>query len=204
IRNALHWLSFRYDFGMFHAAALRHGSTGCLVTGKSGSGKSTITAAAVANGFGSAGDDFVLIETAPMPRAHAVFDTLKLDEKSLSTFPLYGPYIRNGTRQPGDKAIVHLYDCAPDRIATGFPLHAILHARITGERESRIKPSAPGSAFLALAPSTLFLLRAQSNEVSKKCASLVGQLSAYAFDIGTDLEAAVAELAAFMQEQAQS
>ena len=197
IRNALHSLSYGRAFGMFHAAALLLGATGCLITGKSGSGKSTMTAAAVANGFSSAGDDFVLVETTPLPRVHAVFDTIKVDEKALARFPQFRRYTRNA-RRPGDKAIVHLYDSAQDRIATGFPLHAILHARLTGERQSRIFGSAPSDAFLALAPSSLLLLRARSKEISAKCAALVGILRPYAFEIGTDLDAAVSTLGAFM------
>ena len=34
-----------------------------------------------AHGFDTAGDDIVLIEITTVPRAHAVFDTVKLDDK---------------------------------------------------------------------------------------------------------------------------
>jgi hypothetical protein len=198
IRNALHWLSHNRNFGLFHAAALRLGATGCLITGKSGSGKSTITAAAVANGFDTAGDDFVLIETTTAPRVHAVFDTVKLDDKSLARFSNLGPFIRNPVRRPDEKAIVHLFDSNRERLASDFSLHAILHARLTGELQSRIIRSAPADAFRALAPSSLLLLRAQSKQVAANCAKLVSHLDTYAFEIGTDVEAAVGELAGFM------
>jgi hypothetical protein len=200
IRNALHWVSYEGEFGLFHAAALQLGAVGCLITGKSGSGKSTITAAAIARGFDSAGDDFVLIETTTVPRVHAVFDTVKLDDKSLARFPQFEPFIRN--RRPGtrDKAIVHLFDSSRGRIASGFPLHAILHAHLTGQPQSRIVKSAPSDAFRALAPSSLMLLRAQGKQVAANCAVLVTRLGTYAFEIGTDINAAVAELAGFMRQ----
>jgi hypothetical protein len=199
IRNALHWLSYEHNFGLFHAAALRLGAVGCLITGKSGSGKSTITAAAIAHGFDTAGDDFVLIETTTVPRVHAVFDTVKLDDKSLARFSQFEPFIRNPSRRADDKAIIHLFDSSRDRIASGFPLHVILHAHLTGEQQSRIVRSAPSDAFRALAPSSLFLLRAQGKQVAANCAMLVGRLGTYAFEIGTDIGAAVAELAGFMR-----
>jgi hypothetical protein len=48
----------------------------------------------------------------------------------------------------------------------------------------------------------MFLLRAQGNaqgkQVAANCAMLVGRLGTYAFEIGTDIEAAVAELTGFM------
>jgi hypothetical protein len=201
IRNALHLASRERSFGMFHAAALRYRGVGCLITGKSGSGKSTMTAAAVTRGFETAGDDFVLIETDGTPRAHAIFDTIKLDERGLTEFPQFRPFICNATRPAEDKAITHLYDAAPDRIASGFPLRAILHARLTGERQSRIVASTRAAAYLALTPSTMFLLRAENREVGAKCAALVDSLDAYAFEIGTDSTAAVAELSAFIRAQ---
>jgi hypothetical protein len=44
------------------------------------------------------------------------------------------------------------------------------------------------------------LLRAQAKQVSANCAILVSRLGAYAFEIGTDIDAAVGELTEFMQE----
>jgi hypothetical protein len=200
IRNVLHWLSYESNFGLFHAAALRFEGVGCLIAGKSGSGKSTITAAAIAHGFETAGDDFVLVESSSVPVVHAIFDTIKLDERSLARFPQFRPFIRNQTRRANDKAIVHLFDAGRERIASGFPLHVILRAQLTGKRGSRIVRSQPADAFRALAPSSLLLLRAQGKQVSANCATLVGRLGTYVFEIGTDVDDAVAELAGFMHK----
>lgn len=197
IRNALHWLSHEKHFGLFHAAALRHSGIGCLITGKSGSGKSTLTAAAIAAGFDSAGDDFVLIEMDGTPRVHAVFDTLKMDPKSVAWVPRYKGAVRP-SRRADDKGIVHLFDADRERIASGFPLHVILHARLTGQPPSRIVESPPAKIFRALAPSTLMLLRSQSRQVAANCAKLTERLGTYTFEIGTDVDGAVAELARFM------
>jgi hypothetical protein len=200
IRDALHWLSYERNFGLFHAAALRLGAVGCLIAGKGGSGKSTTTAAAIAHGFDTAGDDIVLVETTTVPRVHAVFDTVKLDDKSLARFSQLGPFVRNPRRGADDKAIVHLFDSSRDRIVSGFPLHVILHAHLTGVQQSRIVKSTPSDAFRALAPSSLMLLRAQGRQVAANCAMLVGRLGTYAFQIGTDIDGAVAELVGFMHQ----
>jgi hypothetical protein len=199
VRNVLHWLSYEGNFGLFHAAALRFEGVGCLIAGKSGSGKSTITAAAIAHGFDTAGDDFVLVESSSVPVAHTIFDTIKLDDKSLARVPQFRPFIRNPERRADEKAIVHLFDADRDRIASGFPLHVILRAQLNGKRHSRIAKTAPADVFRALAPSSLLLLRAQGKQVSANCAALVGRLGTYVFEIGTDVEAAVAELAGFMR-----
>jgi len=44
------------------------------------------------------------------------------------------------------------------------------------------------------------LLRAQGRQVAANCAMLVGRLGTYAFQIGTDIDAAVAELVGFMHQ----
>jgi hypothetical protein len=199
IRNALHWTSFEHDFGLFHAAALQFEDVGCLIAGKSGSGKSTLTAAAIAHGFHSAGDDFVLVDLASAPRAHPIFDTVKLREDSLAQFLKYRALVRNPERQREEKATLHLSDVAPDNPVSEFALHAILHARLARESQSRIVKSSAAAAYLSLAPSSLLLLRTQSKRVSAKCAKLISRLPTYEFQIGTDVNAAAVELASFMR-----
>ena len=94
IRNALHLASRERSFGMFHAAAFATRGLGCLITGKSGSGKSTLTAAAVRGASRWPATILSYRDDGP-PRVHAVFDTIKLDERGLTEFPRYRPYIRN-------------------------------------------------------------------------------------------------------------
>lgn len=199
IHKAVHWLSYGRNFGLVHSAALRVGDVGCLIAGKGGSGKSTFTTAAVAHGFETAGDDCVLIETTAIPRVHAIFNTIKLDDKSLARFPQLQPLVRNPLRRSEDKAIIHLIDAYPDCIVSGFPLHVMLRAQLTGELQSRIVPLTTSDAFIALAPSSLLLLQSQGRQITANCAKLAGNLGTYAFEIGTDVDAAVAELAEFLR-----
>jgi hypothetical protein len=198
VRNALHWAAFRGHFGLFHAAALRFDNVGCLIAGKSGSGKSTLTAAAVDRGFQTAGDDFVLIDVASTPRAYAIFDTIRLYDASLAQFQRYQPYVTNKERRAEDKNSFHLLDVAPEYLASGFPLHVVLHAALVEEPQSRIVKSTAAAAFLSLAPSSLLLLRTQNKRVSANCARLLAQIPAYEFQIGNDVQAAADELAAFL------
>ena len=54
-----------------------------VVTGMSGSGKSSTTLAGLVNGLDSAGDDYVLVDPGPPVVAHAVFTVLKQDRPGL-------------------------------------------------------------------------------------------------------------------------
>jgi hypothetical protein len=198
-RNILHWWSRGHNWGLFHAAALKLGSAGCLVAGKSGSGKSTLTAAAIAAGFTTAGDDFVIVETGhAIPRVHTVFHTVKLDEQSVERVPVFRGNAFKAIDAPREKFLVRLFDVAPDRIASDFPVHAILHSRVTGERGSRIARSTSARGFNAIAPSTIFELRSQENEIVARTGDLVRLVPTFSIEFGTDMDAAIETLRSFM------
>ena len=179
--------------------ALWRGSAASITGEETRIGKSTMTAAAVTRGFETAGDNYCMIETDGTPCAHAVFDTIKLDERGLAEFPQFRPFIRNATRRGRRKAITHLYDAARVRIAADSASGDPVCARLTGERQSRIVASTRAAAYLAL--DSLHDVSAARGEPGSRarCAALVDSLNAYAFEIGTDSVAAVAELSAFMR-----
>jgi hypothetical protein len=63
-----------------------------------------------------------------VPRVHAIFDTIKLDDKSLARFSEFEPFIRNPRRGADDKTIDHLFDSSRDRIAeTAAALAGFMH-----------------------------------------------------------------------------
>jgi hypothetical protein len=198
-RNILHWWSSSGGWGLFHAAALKLGTAGCLIAGKSGSGKSTVTAAAIAAGFATAGDDFVLIEPREtFPHVHSVFHTVKLDEASLGRVPAFHGKAFKAIDLPREKFLVRLFEVAPGSLVSGFPIHAILHSRVTGQRESRVASSTSARGFHAIAPSTTFELRSLENEIVARTAALVRAVPTYSFEFGTDVDAAIRALHSFM------
>lgn len=79
-----------------HGGTLGHSNTGVLITNRGGSGKSSLVAAGVMQGYQSLGDDFLLINSAPARaddnELFSVFRTLKLAESSPS-WPDYSPHI---------------------------------------------------------------------------------------------------------------
>ena len=61
-----------------------------------------------------------------IPRVHTVFHTVKLDEQSVERVPAFRGNAFKAIDAPREKFLVRLYDVAPDRIASDFPVHAIL------------------------------------------------------------------------------
>ena len=59
---------------------------------------------------------------------YAVFDTIKLDERGLTEFPQFRPYIRNATRARRIRRLrISMMPHETNR--HGFSLRAVLHAR---------------------------------------------------------------------------
>jgi hypothetical protein len=199
LRDILHWHSAAASWLLLHAAGIGAEGKGVLLAGAGGSGKSTTTAACVLSGLQTTGDDFVAVEPGRR-RAHAIYDTIKLDDASLSALPAWQAGVANPARPADQKARLHLWHSRPAALARGgLSLQAILLPRVTGARWSSIAPATAGDALRALAPSTLFLLRGGAAAGMRKTTALLRALPAFRLDLGRDPMEAAAAIAAFLR-----
>ena len=200
LRDILHWHSCGADWLLLHAACVGAEGAGALLTGAGGSGKSTTTAACVLAGMATTGDDFVLVHPQPPPRAHALFDTIKLDEVSLAALPSWRRAVANPARPGDQKARLHLGHARPDALARdGLALRAVLLPHVAGAARTRIAPASRAEALRALAPSTMFLLRGGAAAGMAKIGALLRALPAFRVALGTDPLEAAAAVAAFLE-----
>jgi len=189
-RQILHWAAIGTPLQPVHAGAVGRADGGVLVTGPSGSGKTTTTIACWLSGLlGYAGDDYVLVDTGPRPRAIGLYTTAKFTEDSFARFPALRGRERNPVRNGDEKALVYVSDVAPERLVPEFPLRAVLIPRVTGRPESRLVPVEPGAAVRALVPTTVAQLLGSSAETVAKLGRLCRALPCYRLDCGTDLAA---------------
>jgi hypothetical protein len=158
-----------------------------LIVGKSGSGKSTTTLACLSSDLVYAGDDYVLAQVAPAPFVYSLYGTAKLEAENLVRLPHLRRFVANADRMAEEKAVFFLNESHPQKLSRGFPISAILLPRITGARDTRLLPSRPGAALIAIAGTTLFHLPGARREGFQKIAELVNQLPSYSLELGTDL-----------------
>jgi hypothetical protein len=170
-----------------HAGAVGTAAGGVLLTGRGGSGKSTATLACLSTELRYAGDDFVLID-AEEPYVHSLYNVAKLEAGNLPRFPHLAPLVANPEAMPADKGQVFLHQHFPETLIDGFPLRAILMPKFTGQTETRLRPATPEEALHALAPSTLYLLRADAR-LLRQLHALTQRLPAYWLETGTRLAA---------------
>ena len=135
-------------------------------------------------GLRSLGDDLVLVDTAGPPIAYALYDTLKLDEQSARRFPVldHMPSIN----VDAVKRCWRISDTTPELMARSTPIAAILLPRVSATATTTIAPATAASALLALAPSTLFLLRGDSDRSAEKIGRLVKSVPSFHLMLGTD------------------
>jgi len=184
LRTLLNWLLAPSPATLAHAAVVCEGGRGLLLAGAGGSGKSTTTVACLEIGLETCGDDFVAVTGGDAPRAHALFDTIKLDERSLAYFPHLAAHAVAAGSGPGSKARIHLSELSPMRLCAGCSLTAIVVPRVAPGEPTRIAPLPKTAALRALVPSTVFLTRGAEIETTAKLGDLVRRLPTHELCIG--------------------
>ena len=188
LRHFIQWTAQRNGRSMIHAAALSPGSNrpGVLLAGAGGSGKSTMTAAAIEAGWLTTGDDFVVVQIQPGPVTYPVFDVMKLIGNAEAEFPEIADHAINSHRMPNEKALVHISALGGSQFVPSLNVSAALSLTLTHTPGSRIEPTGKMQLVAALAPSTMKILRTGLRETFSFCSDLVRHLPCYQFNIGNN------------------
>jgi hypothetical protein len=173
---------------LVHAAALGTTSSGLLLAGQGGSGKSSTALACLGSALRYAGDDYCLVSFEPEPRAHSLYGSAKLHADQAGRFPGLTPALVNADKLSSEKALFMVHRQFPQHIQESFPVVAVVVPVIAGARRAWVEPSSPGSALLALAPSTILQLPGAGRGALATLARLVQRLPCYRLHLGGDLD----------------
>jgi len=182
------WLESRGRI-LLHAAAISEGQGCVLLPGKGGSGKSTTTLACLDSGLRILGDDYCALQRNPEPQIHSLYNTCKLKgrEDVEMRFSHLRHLVSNIDHLETEKALIFLHEHAADVLIRQAPLRAILLPRVTGERDTHLRPAAAGQALRFLAPSTMFQFPGDAGLIFRESVSLIRQLPVWELALGTDL-----------------
>jgi hypothetical protein len=186
-RDIFHWWLPTQPYQPVHAGAVGLPSGGVLITGKSGSGKSTTCLSCLDSDLLYAGDDYVLVAADPAPTVYSLYNSAKLEPDNLERFPNLRSLVSNPHQLAAEKAVVYLQEQLPQKLISHFPIRAIILPRVTGARDTHLVPASPASSLIALAPTTLFHLPRANQITFAKLSSLVKQVPSYWLEAGTDL-----------------
>ncbi len=185
LRSMLHWALASPRRHLVHAAAVGDERAGALLVGPAGSGKSTTSLACVQSGLGYAGDDCVLVEADPAPRALSVYGTAKLNPPSLTLLPGL-PALATAPDAP--KFIVDVARAHPALMRRAVAVSMILLPRVTAGGVA-LRPVGAAQALRALAPSTILQFADESATGLALMSRLVRQVPAYILELGSELTA---------------
>jgi len=190
--------------GLFlaHSGAVGLAEGGVIFAGKSGSGKSTAALACLGHGaLLYAGDDYSLLDVAGQPHVHSLYSSAKL--KGMPDFERFShllPLVVNRDHIERQKALVLLHDAFGGKVASGFPLRAILMPRISGGPDTTIEPSTSIAALRALAPSTLLQLPGDGRETMARLSAVVRRVPSYTLHAGTRMRGIAESVEALLME----
>jgi hypothetical protein len=192
LRTILNWWAEERNFHFAHGAAVGTAHGGVLIAGKGGSGKSTAALASLKSGLLYVSDDYCLVTAEPAPAAYSVFSSAKVDPDNIFRVEHVASARGNTGNQHDEKTVFFLYPQFAGQITSGFPLRAILLPRITGNRDSALRPASRTACLKALTLSTMCQFPGAGKKTVDIMLRLAEALPCYYLDFGTDLTQAPA------------
>ncbi|MCX6714778.1 MAG: hypothetical protein NTX72_03115 [Candidatus Uhrbacteria bacterium] len=188
IRPILHWFLSRSNIHLIHGAVIGVDDRAVLLSAKGGSGKSTTAIASVLAGMNYLGDDYVGIESGKTIVAHSLYNSAKVDDRTIAQFPLLKKHIVNPNHKPEDKAIVFFSEILEAQVKQHASLAAILIPRIIDGASTRIIPATKLEAMLALTPTTLFQLPLAGTHQLSALKRIIEKTPCYILELGLPIE----------------
>ena len=190
LRTIFNWWLSSHNYQCIHAGAVGTDTGGILLTGKSGSGKSTTALACLDSDLFYVSDDYCLFTNEPKPYVYSLYNTAKLNGlRDLQRQPHFLPMIHNPDQAGQDKLMLFLARHMPHKLRTGFPLKAILLPCVTGEVETRLKRVSAGMALKALAPTSMLQLPGAAQRAFENMGELVRKVPCYQLALGPNIKA---------------
>lgn len=181
-----------------HAAGLGFSQKGVLLTGKSGSGKSTSTLSCLNTRLKYAGDDFILVDS-EKSIVYSLYGAAKLNVEQFENFPHLKPLISNIEHIPREKGHIYINESFKDSMINQFSIQAILLPTITGLENTFIKECSKIDAIKALVPSSVWILRTNKTAV-EKMKLLIAKTPTFRLMAGVNLEQIAPTLINFINE----
>jgi hypothetical protein len=170
---------------LLHGGLVSLDGNGVLIVGAGGSGKSTLTVAALLEGLQFLGDDCVGVqELDGRFEGSSIFGSSCLEHGHLSRFPQLAAPIDGQT-----KAVLPLAQLFAQRMTATTTIRAIVLPRVTHGEHVTLEPASAKEALLALAPSSILKRAVPAAESLARMGRLVRSLPAFRLNMGPVAEA---------------
>lgn len=179
-----HWWMHSLGYQLTHAAAVGSSKAGVLLTGKSGSGKSTTVLSCMKAGMRFVGEDYCLLGDSPTVWAYSIYNSAKIDNRTLNLFPSLIQQVVNPNRKEADKAFLFHQRFQPEKMIASLPIKALVVLNISDSGLSKLQPIQPKEALGALSLTTLWQLTHTGPAVFKHLQRVAERLPCYRLYLG--------------------
>jgi hypothetical protein len=134
------------------------------------------------------GDDYVVVEMEPSPRAHSLYCTAKLNGDHLERFPALRPLTTNLDFRGEEKAVIRLHPAHARQIAPSIPLRAVLMPSVSDRAATRIEAISKRELQDAAVFTTVSQLPHAGRQTHEFVERLIGTLPGARILLGRELE----------------
>ncbi len=188
-KHILQWWVASSGGALLHSAAIAAQADGddrgVLISGPSGSGKSSTALACLAEGFGFASDDYVIVGGGEPPVVHLAYSTAKVLRADLGRFGGYAPHFRNLARDD-EKPMMFVHEFAPQSIRTSLRPVALVMPHVAHATRTHFVPISPATMLRALAPSSMLLFPLAGARPFARMAELCRSLPCWRAELADD------------------
>lgn len=201
-RILFHFWSRDLPAQLIHAGAMAKNGSAVLITGKSGSGKSTSCLNLLRAGYDYLGDDYVWVELGKTLKVHRLYQTAKIEPDNLhARFEDWIPYIRNKKQYRQQKAIFDIADLFPNAGISEAALKAILLPGVAHQEKTLFEKGSPAHTLMAMAPTTLHHLPHHRKDSYQKMLKISASLPGYHWHLGSNKALFISSFQSFFQNE---
>lgn len=204
-KHVLQWWMATRGGALLHSAAIADGvgaqARGILISGPSGSGKSSTALACLDAGLGFTSDDYVIVDGAAPPRVHLAYSTAKVLRGDLGRFRGHAAHFRNLAEQD-EKPMMFVDQFARAAICASFAPVAIVLPHVAHARRTTFAPIGAAEMLRALAPSSVLLFPLAGARALSRMAALCSRLPCLRADLADEPRDVAAAIAALIADPA--
>lgn len=188
LRHIVGWYFENSSIQPVHSGGISLNKNGIMLTGKGGSGKSSTCLSCLNHSqLNYLGDDFMLVDCEGGKEAFSLYNVAKVEFDNLRKFDFLLPY-KGQFKTDDEKYQIFVNEILPSKIVNEFEIEAIFLPRISNYETGKLVKADPSDALMALAPSTMSLLRGNSEVIFNKLSSFVKKLPSFFLDLSSNFE----------------
>lgn len=186
-RIIFHWWTKSLNAQLIHAGCMAiDENNGWIISGPSGSGKSSTCLELLDGGYHYLGDDYIWVELQNDEiEVYSIYQTAKVNPDNFADrFSYLNDLLHNSENFHDQKAILNIRNLEGDRILEKTMIRGIILPEVKAEHETAIIECSSSEAFINIAPTTMHHLPHDRNISFKKIKSLSTRLNSYKLIVG--------------------